>query len=96
MEGEDPALLDDYLGGDGVAFVEWPAAASSASAARRSRCASSTPARSAARSRSSAEAVSGAFVTLRTAPHPPTSEGVTDATLKVHEYAQSRQEGFDG
>lgn len=26
MEGEDPALLDDYLGGDGVAFVEWPAA----------------------------------------------------------------------
>lgn len=26
LEGEDPALLDDYLGGDGVAFVEWPAA----------------------------------------------------------------------
>ena len=26
MEGEDPALLDDYLGPDGVAFVEWPAA----------------------------------------------------------------------
>ena len=25
LEGEDPALLDDYLG-DGVAFVEWPAA----------------------------------------------------------------------
>ena len=25
MEGEDPALLDDYLGPDGVAFVEWPA-----------------------------------------------------------------------
>lgn len=24
LEGEDPALLDDYLG-DGVAFVEWPA-----------------------------------------------------------------------
>jgi tRNA threonylcarbamoyladenosine biosynthesis protein TsaE len=24
LEGEDPALLDDYLGGDGVAFVEWP------------------------------------------------------------------------
>jgi tRNA threonylcarbamoyladenosine biosynthesis protein TsaE len=24
MEGEDPALLEDYLGGDGVAFVEWP------------------------------------------------------------------------
>ncbi len=28
LEGEDPALLDDYLGGDGVAFVEWPAAGS--------------------------------------------------------------------
>src|ERR1700710_2622480 len=26
MEGEDPALLDDYLGPDGIAFVEWPAA----------------------------------------------------------------------
>lgn len=26
LEGEDPALLDDYLGEDGVAFVEWPAA----------------------------------------------------------------------
>ncbi len=25
LEGEDPALLDDYLGRDGVAFVEWPA-----------------------------------------------------------------------
>ncbi len=25
LEGEDPALLDDYLGADGVAFVEWPA-----------------------------------------------------------------------
>jgi tRNA threonylcarbamoyladenosine biosynthesis protein TsaE len=25
LEGEDPALLDDYLGTDGVAFVEWPA-----------------------------------------------------------------------
>ena len=25
MELEDPALIDDYLGGDGVAFVEWPA-----------------------------------------------------------------------
>lgn len=24
LEGEDPALLDDYLGPDGVAFVEWP------------------------------------------------------------------------
>lgn len=27
LEGEDPALLDDYLGAGGVAFVEWPAAA---------------------------------------------------------------------
>jgi tRNA threonylcarbamoyladenosine biosynthesis protein TsaE len=26
LEGEDPALLDDYLGPDGIAFVEWPAA----------------------------------------------------------------------
>jgi len=26
LEGEDPALLDDYLGPGGVAFVEWPAA----------------------------------------------------------------------
>ncbi|HET7119681.1 MAG TPA: tRNA (adenosine(37)-N6)-threonylcarbamoyltransferase complex ATPase subunit type 1 TsaE [Solirubrobacterales bacterium] len=26
LEGEDPALLDDYLGTGGVAFVEWPAA----------------------------------------------------------------------
>jgi tRNA threonylcarbamoyladenosine biosynthesis protein TsaE len=25
LEGEDPALLDDYLGPDAVAFVEWPA-----------------------------------------------------------------------
>ena len=25
MEDEDPALLDDYLGPEGVAFVEWPA-----------------------------------------------------------------------
>jgi tRNA threonylcarbamoyladenosine biosynthesis protein TsaE len=24
LEAEDPALLDDYLGSDGVAFVEWP------------------------------------------------------------------------
>jgi tRNA threonylcarbamoyladenosine biosynthesis protein TsaE len=24
LEGEDPALLDDYLGSEGVAFVEWP------------------------------------------------------------------------
>jgi tRNA threonylcarbamoyladenosine biosynthesis protein TsaE len=25
LEGEDPALLDDYLVAEGVAFVEWPA-----------------------------------------------------------------------
>jgi tRNA threonylcarbamoyladenosine biosynthesis protein TsaE len=25
LEGEDPVLLDDYLGDDSVAFVEWPA-----------------------------------------------------------------------
>jgi tRNA threonylcarbamoyladenosine biosynthesis protein TsaE len=25
LEQEDPALIDDYLGPDGVAFVEWPA-----------------------------------------------------------------------
>jgi tRNA threonylcarbamoyladenosine biosynthesis protein TsaE len=28
LEDEDPALLDDYLGPDGVVFVEWPAAGS--------------------------------------------------------------------
>jgi tRNA threonylcarbamoyladenosine biosynthesis protein TsaE len=28
MEGEDPALLEDYLRPEGVAFVEWPAAGS--------------------------------------------------------------------
>ena len=28
LEGEDPALLDDYLTPDAIAFVEWPAAAS--------------------------------------------------------------------
>jgi tRNA threonylcarbamoyladenosine biosynthesis protein TsaE len=27
IEGEEPALLDDYLTADAVAFVEWPAAA---------------------------------------------------------------------
>lgn len=25
LDGEDPALIDDYLGTDGIAFVEWPA-----------------------------------------------------------------------
>ena len=29
MEGEDPALLEDYLDPRGVAFVEWPAVAES-------------------------------------------------------------------
>lgn len=28
LEGEDPALLDDYLQPDAVAFVEWPAVGS--------------------------------------------------------------------
>lgn len=27
MDGEDPALLDDYLSPHGIAFVEWPAIA---------------------------------------------------------------------
>ena len=27
LEGEEPALLDDYLGAEVIAFVEWPAAA---------------------------------------------------------------------
>ena len=27
LEDEDPALLDDYLAGDAIAFVEWPAVA---------------------------------------------------------------------
>jgi tRNA threonylcarbamoyladenosine biosynthesis protein TsaE len=27
LEGEDPALLDDYLQAGGIAFVEWPAVA---------------------------------------------------------------------
>jgi tRNA threonylcarbamoyladenosine biosynthesis protein TsaE len=27
LEAEDPALLEDYLGPDGVAFIEWPALA---------------------------------------------------------------------
>ena len=27
IEGEDPALLDDYLDADSVAFIEWPQAA---------------------------------------------------------------------
>ncbi len=35
MEAEDPALLDDYLRADGVAFIEWPAIAVPALADRR-------------------------------------------------------------
>lgn len=35
LEGEDPALLDDYLRPDSVAFVEWPAAAEPQLAGRR-------------------------------------------------------------
>lgn len=27
LEGEDPGLLDDYLGPESIAFVEWPAGA---------------------------------------------------------------------
>jgi tRNA threonylcarbamoyladenosine biosynthesis protein TsaE len=35
LGAEDPALLDDYLGPDGVAFVEWPALARPRLAGRR-------------------------------------------------------------
>lgn len=35
IEAEDPALLDDYLGTDGVAFIEWPAVAAPVLADRR-------------------------------------------------------------
>ncbi len=35
LEGEDPALLDDYLTPDAVAFVEWPAVAEPQLAGRR-------------------------------------------------------------
>jgi tRNA threonylcarbamoyladenosine biosynthesis protein TsaE len=35
LEGEDPALLDDYLDAASVAFVEWPAAAEPRLAGRR-------------------------------------------------------------
>lgn len=35
LEGEDPALLDDYLDPRGVAFVEWPAVAEPQLAPRR-------------------------------------------------------------
>jgi tRNA threonylcarbamoyladenosine biosynthesis protein TsaE len=36
LDGEDPALLDDYLRPDSVAFVEWPAVAEPQLAGRRS------------------------------------------------------------
>ena len=35
LEGEDPALLDDYLGAGSIAFVEWPAVAEAALAGRK-------------------------------------------------------------
>ena len=35
LEGEDPALLEDYLRPDSVAFVEWPAVALPRLAGRR-------------------------------------------------------------
>jgi tRNA threonylcarbamoyladenosine biosynthesis protein TsaE len=35
LEGEDPALLDDYLDPSSVAFVEWPAVAEPRLAGRR-------------------------------------------------------------
>lgn len=35
LEGEEPALLDDYLDRDSVAFVEWPAVARPQLAGRR-------------------------------------------------------------
>lgn len=35
LADEDPALLDDYLTGDAIAFVEWPAVAAPQLAGRR-------------------------------------------------------------
>jgi tRNA threonylcarbamoyladenosine biosynthesis protein TsaE len=35
LEAEDPALLDDYLGPAGVAFIEWPAVAAPVLSGRR-------------------------------------------------------------
>lgn len=35
LEAEDPALLDDYLRPDGVAFIEWPAVAAPVLTGRR-------------------------------------------------------------
>ena len=45
LEGEDPALLDDYLTPARIGFVEWPAVGEAGIERRRSRaCGSSTPA----------------------------------------------------
>ena len=45
LAGEDPALLDDYLTPERIAFVEWPEAARAAPRARAPRaCGSSTSA----------------------------------------------------
>jgi tRNA threonylcarbamoyladenosine biosynthesis protein TsaE len=35
LEGEEPALLDDYLDAESVAFVEWPAVAEPRLAGRK-------------------------------------------------------------
>ncbi len=35
LEGEDPALLDDYLDADSIAFLEWPTLAKPQLAGRR-------------------------------------------------------------
>ena len=35
IEAEDPALLDDYLGPGGIAFIEWPAIAAPSLSDRR-------------------------------------------------------------
>jgi tRNA threonylcarbamoyladenosine biosynthesis protein TsaE len=39
LAGEDPDLLDDYLGADRIAFVEWPRSAAAAIASRSHRAA---------------------------------------------------------
>ena len=52
LEDEDPALLDDYLTADAIAFVEWPAAAGRGCGRRRWRCGCATPAATAGRSSS--------------------------------------------
>jgi tRNA threonylcarbamoyladenosine biosynthesis protein TsaE len=35
LEGEDPALLEDYLAPDSIAFIEWPAVADALLAGRQ-------------------------------------------------------------